>query len=48
LRGDGPPRRLDRHLSGIAGGADVILIPEKPIEIDKVCEHILRGTGRAG
>src|SRR6202011_1897170 len=28
--------------SGIAGGADVILIPEKPIEIDKVCEHILR------
>jgi len=20
----------------------VILIPEKPIEIDKVCEHILR------
>ena len=28
--------------SGIAGGADVILIPEKPIEIDRVCEHILR------
>ena len=28
--------------SGIAGGADVILIPEKPIEIDKVCEHITR------
>jgi phosphofructokinase-like protein len=28
--------------SGIAGGADVILIPEKPIEIDRVCEHIMR------
>jgi len=26
--------------SGIAGGADVILIPERPIEIDEVCEHI--------
>src|SRR3989454_10962123 len=28
--------------SGIAGGADVILIPEKPIDIDRVCEHIMR------
>ncbi len=28
--------------SGMAGGADVILIPEKPIEIDKVYEHITR------
>src|SRR5205814_7296630 len=26
--------------SGIAGGADVILIPERPIDIDDVCEHI--------
>src|SRR5207244_2738826 len=26
--------------SGLAGGADVILVPEKPIDIDKVCEHI--------
>jgi 6-phosphofructokinase 1 len=26
--------------SGIAGGADVILIPERPVDIDKVCEHI--------
>jgi 6-phosphofructokinase 1 len=26
--------------SGIAGGADVILIPERPIEIDKVCDAI--------
>ena len=28
--------------SGMAGGADVILIPERPIDIDKVCEHIER------
>src|SRR4051812_39138469 len=28
--------------SGIAGGADVILIPEKPVDIDRVCEHIER------
>jgi 6-phosphofructokinase 1 len=28
--------------SGIAGGADVILIPERPIQIDTVCEHIQR------
>jgi phosphofructokinase-like protein len=28
--------------SGIAGGADVILIPERPINIDNVCEHIQR------
>jgi 6-phosphofructokinase 1 len=28
--------------SGIAGGADVILIPEKPFDIDEVC----RGIGR--
>ncbi|TMA29169.1 MAG: ATP-dependent 6-phosphofructokinase [Deltaproteobacteria bacterium] len=28
--------------SGIAGGADVILIPERPIDIDRVCEHITR------
>src|SRR4030065_320673 len=26
--------------SGIAGGADVILIPEKPFEIEEVCEDI--------
>jgi 6-phosphofructokinase 1 len=26
--------------SGLAGGADVILVPEKPIEVEKVCEHI--------
>jgi phosphofructokinase-like protein len=27
--------------SGIAGGADVILIPERPINIDNVCEHLV-------
>jgi phosphofructokinase-like protein len=26
--------------SGLAGGADIILIPEKPFDIDKVCEYI--------
>src|ERR1700754_1731903 len=26
--------------SGIAGGADVILIPERPFDIDEVCNHI--------
>jgi 6-phosphofructokinase 1 len=26
--------------SGIAGGADVILVPERPFDIDEVCEHI--------
>ena len=26
--------------SGMAGGADVILIPERPIDIEKVCDHI--------
>lgn len=28
--------------SGLAGGADCILIPEKPIDIDEVCEMIWR------
>lgn len=27
---------------GIAGGADVILIPEKPFDINEVCDHIKR------
>jgi phosphofructokinase-like protein len=26
--------------SGIAGGADIILIPEKPVDLDKVCDLI--------
>src|SRR5260370_19686035 len=31
--------------SGMAGGADVILIPEKPIDIDRVCAHIQNRHG---
>src|SRR3954463_9308951 len=26
--------------SGLAGGADAILVPERPFDIDEVCEHI--------
>ena len=32
--------------SGIAGGADVILIPERPFDIDQVCEHLKRRHSR--
>jgi len=28
--------------AGLAGGADIILIPEKPFDIDEVCEYIKR------
>ncbi|MGI8774738.1 MAG: 6-phosphofructokinase [Actinomycetota bacterium] len=28
--------------SGIAGGADAILVPERPFDIDEVCNHIRR------
>jgi phosphofructokinase-like protein len=28
--------------SGIASGADVILIPEQPFDLDEVCEHLTR------
>src|SRR6202011_3103723 len=28
--------------SGIAGGADVILVPERPFDIEDVCERIQR------
>jgi ATP-dependent phosphofructokinase / diphosphate-dependent phosphofructokinase len=28
--------------SGMAGGADVILIPERPFDVDEVCRHIRR------
>jgi ATP-dependent phosphofructokinase / diphosphate-dependent phosphofructokinase len=28
--------------SGIAGGADVILVPERPFDVDEVCEHLRR------
>jgi 6-phosphofructokinase 1 len=27
--------------AGIAGGADVILIPERPIDLDRVCAHVV-------
>ncbi len=32
--------------SGIAGGADVVLIPERPIDVDEVCDLILRRHSR--
>ncbi|MCX8177227.1 MAG: 6-phosphofructokinase [Candidatus Bathyarchaeota archaeon] len=32
--------------AGLAGGADVILIPEKPFDIDEVCEYIRRRQKR--
>jgi len=32
--------------AGLAGGADTILIPEKPFEIDEVCEYIKRRQKR--
>ncbi len=28
--------------SGIAGGADAILVPERPFDIDEVCDHLRR------
>ena len=43
--------------SGLAGGADVILVPERPFDIDEVCErsaaatraaHVLDRRGRRG
>jgi phosphofructokinase-like protein len=34
--------------SGIAGGADVILIPERPIDIDKVVEHLKHRHDKRG
>src|SRR5581483_6252572 len=33
-------------MSGIAGGADAILIPERPVELDAVCDEIRRRHGR--
>ena len=32
--------------AGIAGGADVILIPEKPFDVEEVCEYIKRRQER--
>ena len=34
--------------SGIAGGADVILIPERPVDLDEVCETIRQRHNRGG
>jgi 6-phosphofructokinase 1 len=33
-------------MSGIAGGADVILIPEQPITVEEACDEIRRRHGR--
>ena len=33
--------------SGIAGGADVILVPERPFDVDEVCEHLRRRRSRS-
>jgi 6-phosphofructokinase 1 len=32
--------------AGLAGGADIILIPEKPFDIEKVCEYIKQRHAR--
>jgi len=32
--------------AGLAGGADIILIPEKPFDIDEICEYIRRRQAR--
>jgi 6-phosphofructokinase 1 len=32
--------------SGLAGGADVILVPEKPFDIEEVCNHLEHRHGR--
>src|SRR3954447_11371065 len=34
--------------SGLAGGADVILIPERPVDLDEVCETIQARHRRGG
>src|SRR4051812_38069919 len=34
--------------SGIAGGADVILVPERPVNLDDVCETIRQRHNRGG
>jgi len=32
--------------AGLAGGADIILIPEKPFDIDEICDYIKRRQAR--
>ena len=39
-RGDGPAIRLDRGVCGDGGGADAILDPRAPFDIDGVCRHL--------
>jgi 6-phosphofructokinase 1 len=34
--------------SGLAGGADVILVPERPFDIEDVCEHIRHRVATTG
>ncbi len=41
--------RHSGHLAlavGLAGGAESILIPEKPVEIEEVCTRLKRGLNR--
>ena len=46
-RGDGPRCGLDRRDAGIAGGADVVLAPEKEIDIEDVCRLVKARSGAA-
>jgi phosphofructokinase-like protein len=32
--------------AGMAGGADAILVPERPFDLDEVCDHLRRRHGR--
>ena len=34
--------------SGLAGGADVILVPERPFDVEKVCDHIRHRVEKTG
>ena len=35
--------------SGIAGGADVVLVPERPFDVEEVCAHLRRrAAAKAG
>jgi len=41
--------RHEGHLAlavGVAGGAESILVPELPVNIDEVCEKLKRGLDR--
>src|SRR5207244_481047 len=32
--------------AGLAGGADAILVPERPFDLERVCDHLRRRHGR--